>query len=211
MEEIASDVNFYKTSFTPLHSRAKEGDVYSQKIVDYLKQLDNFECPSSYIAFAVKRTNIIDAAVKNLLLDFPDAVIANLGAGFCCRFHRVDNGRCKWYDLDYPLPLKHKSIVFPQTDRLKYIGLDLKTDNPPEDVTHIVAEGFVAQMPEARAKELINKRAIFDVQGPGRTVALGRDQYWKYNPDNWSLKVFNKWRHDDAPRRDSFVLDAQPA
>jgi O-methyltransferase involved in polyketide biosynthesis len=50
----------------------------------------------------VARTTILDAQVRAFLTSHPDGLVVNLGAGLDTRFHRLDNGKVQWIEIDLP-------------------------------------------------------------------------------------------------------------
>ena len=48
------------------------------------------------------RTSILDAGVRTFLASHPDGLVVNLGAGLDTRFHRLDNGKVEWIEVDLP-------------------------------------------------------------------------------------------------------------
>jgi O-methyltransferase involved in polyketide biosynthesis len=55
---------------------------------------------ATQISIAV-RTEILDNATNEFINKFHYAVIINIGCGLDTRFSRIDNGKIRWYDLDY--------------------------------------------------------------------------------------------------------------
>jgi O-methyltransferase involved in polyketide biosynthesis len=55
----------------------------------------------SQIGVAV-RTAHLDEVARAFLARHPDATVVNLGAGLDGRFARVDDGRVRWYEVDFP-------------------------------------------------------------------------------------------------------------
>jgi O-methyltransferase involved in polyketide biosynthesis len=50
----------------------------------------------------VARTAILDAQVRAFLARHPEGLVVNLGAGLDTRFHRLDNGKLQWMEIDLP-------------------------------------------------------------------------------------------------------------
>lgn len=50
----------------------------------------------------VLRSREIDRRAMEFLARHPEAVVVHIGCGLDTRFHRVDDGRVEWYDLDLP-------------------------------------------------------------------------------------------------------------
>jgi O-methyltransferase involved in polyketide biosynthesis len=49
-----------------------------------------------------ERTAIFDGQVRSFLEKAPDGLEVNLSAGLDTRFHRLDNSRGEWIELDLP-------------------------------------------------------------------------------------------------------------
>ena len=70
----------------------------------------------------VIRVQDYDSIVKTFLETHPDAIVINLGCGLCTRFTRVDNGRVRWYDIDFPEVIELRRKFFEETDRYQCIA-----------------------------------------------------------------------------------------
>ena len=122
-----------KTLLIPLWARAKESerrnplirDAHACELVD---QLDyDFESvigrmPRVAVLNCVVRARHIDAMLLDILKEFPDAVIVNIGAGLDTTFQRIDNGRIFWYDLDLPDTMDLRKRLIPEGDRNRMIA-----------------------------------------------------------------------------------------
>jgi len=68
------------------------------------------------------RTKVFDSCVRDFLSREPDGVVVNLGCGLDTRFTRMDNGTCRWYDLDLPEVIEIRKRFFEETDRHRSIA-----------------------------------------------------------------------------------------
>lgn len=74
---------------------------------------------SVHIAVRAKR---YDEYAEEFLKRAPDGVIVNIGCGLDSRFHRIDNGRVAFYDLDLPELIKIKRQFFKESERYRFIA-----------------------------------------------------------------------------------------
>ncbi len=121
-----------KTLLIPLWGRAaeyeKKAPVISDKYAhDIVSRLDfDFQQMAGEMTNLVQvncaiRAYHIDNELKKIIAEFPDATIVNIGAGLDTTFHRVDNGRIHWYDLDVPDSMTLRKQLIPESARNKYI------------------------------------------------------------------------------------------
>jgi O-methyltransferase involved in polyketide biosynthesis len=116
MQKLQADdlTGVSETLLIPLHYRVEESKAGSSSYKD--EMAERFHDAIAYewekfrggllqaiqrSAMAV-RTAILDDQVGAFVADNPDALIVNLGAGLDTRFHRLDNGRIEWIELDLP-------------------------------------------------------------------------------------------------------------
>ena len=143
------------TALIPLSIKANETkrpnarvkDEIAVEIIDSLgidtRPYDKFMSHEGVIA----RTVMLDRQLKQLINDFPDAVIVNLGCGFDNRFSRIDNGKILWFDVDLPDSIETRKKVFPQRNRVTMITgnvleSDWTTNIPKNKKTILIAEGL---------------------------------------------------------------------
>ncbi|WP_318412345.1 class I SAM-dependent methyltransferase [Photobacterium leiognathi] len=58
-----------------------------------------------------------DHQVRDFLTRHPQGLIVNVGAGLDTRFYRLDNGRCRWFELDTDENLLWREKLFHRSDR----------------------------------------------------------------------------------------------
>jgi len=120
MQQIQSDdlKGVSKTLLIPLHYYVEESKSESSSFKDEVAERfhdaiaydwGKFDADSSQnwvtavtTAAVNKRRVIFDEQVRNFLEEAPDGLVVNLGAGLNTRFHRLDNGRVEWIELDLP-------------------------------------------------------------------------------------------------------------
>jgi O-methyltransferase involved in polyketide biosynthesis len=131
-EYIVSD-SIQETMIGPLWSRAtlskkypdllrdpKANEILNQIEHDFTKLKDFLGDWRGIGLFA--RAHNLDYAVINYINAHPNATIVNIGAGLDTTFHRVDNGKIMWYDLDLPNAIEFRVRFIPETPRNKVIS-----------------------------------------------------------------------------------------
>jgi len=109
------------------------------------------------------RTRKYDEYALNFFEKHLDGVIVNIGCGLDTRFFRVDNSRCRFFDLDLPALIDLKRKLVQETDRYQMIGqpvLDLKWMDAVESLRRLViflVEGVFLYLPDAEVRSLIWK------------------------------------------------------
>ncbi|MBN2029223.1 class I SAM-dependent methyltransferase [bacterium] len=71
-----------------------------------------------HIALRARR---YDRYATDFLQKSPDGMVVNIGCGFDARFHRIDNNRVHFYDLDLPEVIQMKKNYLSENDRYHYI------------------------------------------------------------------------------------------
>jgi len=159
-EYIISD-SIQETMIGPLWSRATLSKKYPNllrdpKAIDFLDQikydftkLKDFLGDWRAIGLLARAYNL-DNAVKNYLNAHPNATIVNIGAGLDTSFHRVDNGKIMWYDLDLPNAIEFRVRLMPETPRNKVISssaFDIKwmesVNFDPDKGIFLIAGGLI--------------------------------------------------------------------
>ena len=145
----------------------------------------------------IVRGSIFDRQLRLFLESHPDSTAISLGAGLSTQFHRVDNGRLKWFDIDLPEVIKVKSALLPQHERYHLCSysltdpqwLDAVSWSSDEPVI-IICEGvlnFIA--PEAvqtffrmiAAHFTTETQLIFDYVHPWLIRAANQSRYVRTN------------------------------
>jgi O-methyltransferase involved in polyketide biosynthesis len=104
---------------------------------------------------SVIRAARIDDVARGYLARHPDALLLNLGAGYCTRFFRLDTGRLRCVDVDLPPVIEGKRQLLSETDRYRLVGRSL-TDPAwldevgwtPGTPVFIAAEGVLHYLPK---------------------------------------------------------------
>ena len=58
---------------------------------------------------------------REFITRHPDGIIVNIGCGMDSRFHRIDDGRLTFYDLDLPEVIEFKRQYYPESKRYKML------------------------------------------------------------------------------------------
>lgn len=138
-------------------------DPYSVKILEQLGIQPSARWTSGKKAYlAPFRTEIIDEFVVRYLQEKPGSTVVNLGCGLDARFHRLDDGRVRWYDLDLPDAISLKRKFFGETDRYKLLAKSMfdyswmdavdRTDN-----VLFIAEGLLFYFTPEEVRGLLKK------------------------------------------------------
>ena len=68
------------------------------------------------------RARRYDEYVRDFLERAGDGVVVNIGCGFDTRFHRVDDGKVEFYDLDLPEVIEMKKELLQEAQRYHFIA-----------------------------------------------------------------------------------------
>jgi O-methyltransferase involved in polyketide biosynthesis len=112
------------------------------------------------IAVRAKR---LDQVVHRFVVQHPDAIVLDLGAGLDSRMFRVDPPpTVGWYDVDFPVVETLRRQLLPPAANAHSIGADLTDQNWLDDIPTdrpavIVADGLNAFLTEAGFISLLNR------------------------------------------------------
>ena len=198
-EYIVSD-SIQETMIGPLWSRATLSEKYPDllqdpkaiEILDQIKydftKLKNFLGDWRGIGLLARAHNL-DIAVKNYINAHPNATIINIGAGLDTTFHRVDNGKITWYDLDLPNAIEFRVKFVPETPRNKVISssaFDLEwmqsIDIDPDKGIFLIAGGLIYYFSEDKIASFFKALAE---RFPGGGIAFDC-------VNKFSVKIANK-------------------
>ena len=144
-----------ETALIPLAIRASETKRKNRRITDHkaveiidalridTKPMDKLGSHEGVVV----RTILLDAEIKTLIHQIPDAVCLNLGCGLDDRFSRVDNGRIQWRNIDLEDMIAFRRKFYRDSEReimeVRDILSDGWTDGVPRDRSVIaIAEGL---------------------------------------------------------------------
>lgn len=120
------------------------------------------------------RAKQLDRYVQEFINDHPAGTVVHLGCGLDSRCRRVDNGKVKWYDLDFPEVIALRKRFFPETERYHLIASSvtaltwMDTLNSQTGEFMFVAEGLLMYLPEEEVKKLVLR---IKEQFPGSRLA----------------------------------------
>ncbi len=128
-----------ETLIIPLFARMKSADLYpsiyrdvtAKQILDNVDyDLSMFEQKAnSFIARygyleAAKRYGDMVFEINDYLKDHPDAAVVNLGCGLDTTPLQCDNGRCRFYNIDFPDVISARNELLPPVERETNIASD---------------------------------------------------------------------------------------
>ena len=129
-----------ETLIIPLYSRkiAKEKfpDLINDKISDYIIDKIDYDFSQKEKIFnstiglygaleVAQREFDLECEIKEYLKKFPEASIVNLGCGLNDLFSRVNDGKCKGYNLDFEEVIKTREELLKKADNEFNIACDL--------------------------------------------------------------------------------------
>ena len=94
---------------------------------DFAEKRKKMESPAGLFGAleAAQRQYDLLCEVKAYLKEHPEAAVVNLGCGLDDTFSKVDNGRCRGYNLDFADVINVRNELLPAVDREKNIACDL--------------------------------------------------------------------------------------
>ncbi|NEO35226.1 MAG: class I SAM-dependent methyltransferase [Moorea sp. SIOASIH] len=114
-----------------------------------------------HVAMRAKR---YDDYTRNFLERSHNGIVVNIGCGLDTRFHRIDNGKVIFYDLDLPEVIAVKRKLLPETDRYRFIPSSVLNYEWMEAITQLnpdsvllMAEGVFMYLKEEEVKSLVLK------------------------------------------------------
>jgi methyltransferase (TIGR00027 family) len=181
--------NVAETSLVLVYIRAFETQskspiIYDPNAVEMLKHIE-FDVNKlkklvnkSDIIFSAMRVRRFDQYVDEFLQKTPDGIVVSLGCGLDDRFHRIDNGKVTFYDLDLPEVIRLRKELIQESPRNHFIAqsvIDFQWLDSLKDYTQkrilFLAEGLLMYLQELDIKNLIlniqqkfpGSEIIFDV------------------------------------------------
>jgi O-methyltransferase involved in polyketide biosynthesis len=166
-----------ETLLIPLHYRVEESRAGSSSFKDVLAERfhdaiayewEKFRGGSLQRPGIVARTAILDAQVKAFVSSHPDLLIVNLGAGLDTRFHRLDDDKIEWIELDLPDVIAFRqNLAEPANPRHIFLAASILDQDRwiPQVKRHgrsrvlFVAEGLFPYFTEAQHKEIFGALA----------------------------------------------------
>jgi methyltransferase (TIGR00027 family) len=228
MQQIQSDdlKGVSETLLVPLHLRAVASKSDSSGFKDEIAERFHdaiaydwakFDADSSQnwetaLATAAmnKRRTIFDEQVRNFLKDAPDGLVVNLGAGLNTRFHRLDNGRVEWIELDLPGVIAFREKLHePESKRHRMIAASVLDDDWVAEIKRyarsrvlFVAEGLFPYFTEEEHRKIFTclaenfpgQEMLFHTIAPSLTPELAQHSL----VSKLSMKAEMQWGLDDS-------------
>ena len=170
-----------ETLIIPLYSRkiAKEkfSDLIGDKTSDYIIDKIDYDFSQKEKIFnsimglygaleVAQREFDLECEIKEYLKKFPEASIVNLGCGLNDLFSRVNNGKCKGYNLDFEEVIKTREELLEKQDNEFNIACDLNDYSWFEKIEKdngviFVASGVFYYFKKEEVKNLFVKMAEY--------------------------------------------------
>ncbi len=157
-----------------------------------------------------KRRTIFDEQVRHFLEEAPDGLVVNLGAGLNTRFHRLDNGRVEWVELDLPGVIAFRQKLHePESKRHRMIAASVLEDHWVVEIKRyarsrvlFVAEGLFPYFTEEEHRKIFTRLAenfpgqemLFHTISPSLTQELVQHSLLS----KLSMKAEMQWGLDDS-------------
>jgi O-methyltransferase involved in polyketide biosynthesis len=228
MQQIQSDdlKGVSKTLLIPLHCCVEESKSESSSFKDEIAERfhdaiaydwGKFDADSSQnwvtavtTAAMNKRRVIFDEQVKNFLEEAPDGLVVNLGAGLNTRFHRLDNGRLEWIELDLPGVITFRQkLREPESKRHRMIAASVLDDDWVGEIKRyarsrvlFVAEGLLPYFTEEEHRKIFTclaenfpgQEMLFHTMTPSLIQGLGQHSL----VSKLDMKVEMQWGLEDS-------------
>ncbi|MCP4285218.1 MAG: class I SAM-dependent methyltransferase, partial [Gammaproteobacteria bacterium] len=166
---------------------------------------------------------IIDDACRTFLVEHPDAVVVNLGAGMDTRYSRLDNGRVLWFDLDLPEVIQIREQLFERSKRMKFLAFTVSdftwmSHVPRNRPALFIAEALLSYLEEHEVKAIVRTIAerfpgsemIAEATSLPNCTAAAAGAMKKIPPVKWgvaSLGDLETWRSGVTLEEQWFPLD----
>lgn len=132
-----------ETMLQTLHARAQYTLSHPQLLsdpqaVELVSRIDyDFTAAQSdrFMSFGTAaRTLLFDDLVRDFIARHPGCTVVNIACGLDTRFHRVDDGKMRWYDLDLPQVIDVRQRLIAPVERVRTIAASALDPRWPEDV-----------------------------------------------------------------------------
>lgn len=140
-----------ETLFLPLWGRAKEAekkdailrDTFARELVERIDydftRIENTQTAMHQFTFAA-RAYKFDRIIGEFIAGNEDAVVINLGSGLDTSFHRLDNGRVQWINIDLPDVVALRNTLIPDSDRQITLAKSILDFSWMDDVEKYIKE-----------------------------------------------------------------------
>jgi len=230
MRSVSQLKGVARTCLGPLYARAYEtlrpnGILHDPKSVELHNQIEfdttDINWPYYQLQIAI-RTEIIDEITLNFISRYPEGFVVNLGAGLDTRFHRLGNGKIRWYEIDFPEVIELRRQFFTEHQHYSFIPAsvpELKWMDQIHNAQHIlfIIEGLANYLEEHEIRTLFRSlvsafpkaEIVMEVLGRLYIKMLKSPEYkWGMSADShptrWDsrLETVNSWcmfdRHPES-------------
>lgn len=161
-----------ETMLVPLYARALESkrknpafhDKTALKVIESIDYDFSKHEQKMNMWGCAARTILFDREAKQYIETYPDCIVINLACGLDDRFSRLDNGRIRWYNIDFHNIIELRKDLIETNDRVTDIAcsaLDFQwmdqIESRPEVL--IIAEGFLMYLSEEEVQTLFDQIA----------------------------------------------------
>lgn len=107
------------------------------------------------------RSRRFDRYVLDFLERHPDGTVINFGCGLDTRFDRIDNGKVKWFDIDFDSVIELRHRFMTESERHHFIAGSILDQAWTSQVNTggpylILAEGVFMYLKESEVKDLLS-------------------------------------------------------
>jgi methyltransferase (TIGR00027 family) len=127
-----------------------------------LRSLSLGKLKQELIVHIALRARKYDEYAREFITRHPDGIIVNIGCGMDSRFHRIDDGRLTFFDLDLPEVIEFKRQYYQESKRYKmlpYSVFDYKwmdaVKEPGDRPVLFLAEGVFMYLEADKVKALV--------------------------------------------------------
>ncbi|MBG0775916.1 MAG: class I SAM-dependent methyltransferase [Desulfovibrionaceae bacterium] len=205
-----------ETLFIPLYMRSLEtersgGLLQDPLACDMVRRIDHdfgrYSGGAASMVGTAIRVRHFDDQVRRFVREHEDPVVVNVGAGLDTRFHRVDQGRGIFYELDLPEVIAFRERLLPPGERDRFLAtsmfetawIDELVARHPGASFALVAEGVFMYFEESLVRPLFEALAArlpaaelhFDVSSSWATRNTSRHDTVRFT------RATFKWGLDD--------------
>ncbi len=181
--------NVPETMLIPLRARSNEtklqnGIICDPKSTEIIDKIESNLSEKGEVSIMSQkgvavRTEILDELTIAFLQKHPNGVVVNLGCGLDTRYHRLNNQRIQWFDLDVSEAIDLRKNFFQESENFHFISksvLDFSWNEliPKDKPILFIAEGLLMYFTEDEVKSILknmsdnfpNSEIIFEAMSP---------------------------------------------
>lgn len=159
-----------ETLLITLYIRAKDAMsgapvINDQKAAEMVAAIDydfsKFESGKMSYYGVLARAKMMDDQARAFISQNPECVVVSVGCGLDTRFSRVDNGKIRWYNLDFPEVIVQRGLFFKAHPRVRDIPKSALDPTWPQAVEVdgqpllIISEGMLMYLHEGEVARLL--------------------------------------------------------